>query len=390
MTRTDQSLIQQLRITPYDLRQRQMLFSLTERDSTVLRKARPYLEPHIEEIVDQFYVRQLAIPEVANLIGDSESLNRVSRALRRYISEILVGVIDMDYVNSRLRIGLVHKRIGIEPKFYTSAVHALKTLLIEAIHEFVPEAMHPRDVEVSLKKLIFFDVSLVFDTYIHGLLDEIQTERNKTEQYARDLEEQVRIRTEQLEERSRTDALTGLHNMRHLTEILNRSLRAAERREEPLCFAFIDLDGFKEINDEYGHKHGDMVLQAVAKALLETVRAEDTCFRYGGDEFCVILPRCQFDEALQIVDHRMRGKLEKLTQDFSMPIRFSVGISEAVPGEYPEPDELIRRADERMYEFKAVHKQDEKGEPDVLILNQSQRSEREPMSNGAPKSRATP
>ena len=119
MTRTDQSLIQQLRITPYDRRQRQVLFDLSERDSTVLRKARPYLEPHIEALVNTFYERQLAIPEVANLIGDAESLNRVSRALRRYISEILVGTIDMDYVNSRLRIGLVHKRIGIEPKFYT-------------------------------------------------------------------------------------------------------------------------------------------------------------------------------------------------------------------------------------------------------------------------------
>lgn len=362
MTRTDQSLIQQLGITPYDLRQRQLLFQITERDSTILRKARPHIEPHIERLVATFYEGQLAIPDVAVLIGDAESLNRVARALRRYISEILTGVIDMDYVNSRLRIGLVHKRIGIEPKYYTSAVHALKTILIEGIYKLVPEAADPLAVEVSFKKFIFFDVSLVFDTYIHGLLDEIDSERKKTEQYARDLEEQVRIRTEQLEERSRTDALTGLLNVRHLTEILNRSLRASERRSEPLCFAFLDLDGFKEVNDEYGHKRGDMVLQGVATALLDSVRAEDTCFRYGGDEFCVILPRCSSDEALQIVDQRFRDRLEQVLEDFPGKVGFSVGISEALPGQYPEADDLIRQADRRMYEFKAVAKHCEPGE----------------------------
>jgi diguanylate cyclase len=267
-------------------------------------------------------------------------------------------------------------------------VHALKTILIEAVYRFVPESMEPREVEGSLKKLIFFDVSLVFDTYIHSLLDEIKTEREKTEQYARDLEEQVRIRTEQLEERSRTDALTGLLNMRHLTEVLNRNLRASERRNEPLCFAFIDLDGFKEINDEYGHKHGDMVLKAVATALLESVRAEDTCFRYGGDEFCVILPRCHFDEAFRIVDQRLRGQLTVLMKDFPMQVGFSVGISEARPGAYPEADALIQRADERMYELKAVAKHSADDDTQAAESKPPVSIEVDAASNGLPKTKS--
>lgn len=359
MSRTNQSLLEQLRVTPYGLRQRQILFQLDERDYTQLAAARTYIEPHLQGIVDRFYELQLAIPEVASLIGDAESLARVQRALFRYANELLMGIVDMDYVNTRLRIGLVHKRIGVEPMFYMSAVHSLKTLLSETIYAHVPESLNPRAVDESLKKLLFFDVSLVFDTYIHGLVDEIRTEREKTEEYARGLEEQVRIRTEQLVERSRTDALTGLYNVRHLTETLNRSLHAAERRKESLCFAFIDLDDFKMVNDKYGHRRGDEVLRAVSKALLECVREEDVCFRYGGDEFCAILPRCTEAQAQEILNERLRERLA--TQDLRLAVRYSVGIVEARPGEFTDPELLVSAADARMYKGKGQHKGQDRG-----------------------------
>lgn len=350
MPRSNQSLLQQLRVTPFGLRQRQALFHLTEKDCSALNRARPFVEPHYGEIVERFYEVQLTIPEVSHLIGDAESLRRVKRALHRYVAELFAGTVDMPYINGRLRIGLVHKRIGVEPMYYLSAVQSLKTLTVEAIHRHVPQTAGLEEIEESLKKLIFFDVSLVFDTYISSVLDEIRTEREKTEQYARDLEEQVRIRTEQLVERSRTDALTGLYNTRHLKDSLNRSLYAAERRGELLCFAFIDLDGFKQINDTHGHSRGDEVLRAVADALLACVRKEDSCFRYGGDEFCVVLPRCDAAQAREILADRVQEHID--ASSLGLKVAYSVGIVEAAPGEFAEADQMIQRADEEMYRLK--------------------------------------
>ena len=111
-------------------------------------------------------------------------------------------------MNNRLRIGLVHKRIGVEPKLYLAAIHALKQLIIEQVEKSLPEQDDRAAVMRAVEKLMMFDVSLVFDTYIRSLVSEIEISRERSEKYASELEEKVKERTEQLEIMSRTDALT--------------------------------------------------------------------------------------------------------------------------------------------------------------------------------------
>ncbi|SUX29638.1 protoglobin domain-containing protein [Chromobacterium vaccinii] len=189
MKQTDQTLLEQLRITEFEIEQRKQLFELEPRDEMLLRAAGHLVESHLEELVTRFYELQTSTPEIALLIGDADTLQRLRNAQRRYVIDLFSGVYDLEYVNNRLRIGLVHKRIGVEPKLYLAAVQSLKTLLSAQICELIPDIEVRGHTLLALDKLVMFDVALVFETYIRSLVAEIETSRNKSEQYARSLEE---------------------------------------------------------------------------------------------------------------------------------------------------------------------------------------------------------
>jgi diguanylate cyclase len=113
-----------------------------------------------------------------------------------------------------------------------------------------------------------------------------------------------------LSQMSRTDYLTGLTNRAALNDILDESFRAPAFSLENSVLALIDVDGFKQINDKYGHSAGDRALQEVSRTMLACVRDYDTVARYGGDEFCVILRNVNKDEAGHILE-RMRSLMHE-------------------------------------------------------------------------------
>lgn len=348
MKKTEQTLLEQMRISEFDIEHRKELLAFGEEDVAALLACRALVEAHIDNLVDEFYKVQTNIAEIALLIGDADTLERLRNVQRRYILDLFGGVYDIEYVNNRLRIGMVHKRIGVEPKLYLSAIQMLRELLVGVIEDSGDDAKLIRKRLKALEKLFYFDITLVFETYIRSLVSEIETAKNKSDQYARSLEEKVSLRTRQLEEWMRTDPLTGVLNRRFFEETVTRAMRAAERRDEPLTVVYLDIDDFKLINDREGHKHGDEVLRAVGEALGAACRSEDSCFRYGGDEFCIVLPNCTASEARSGFCRR----LNETTDPRLAGIRFSVGIAQSGPGEYHDPQELVSRADADMYRDK--------------------------------------
>jgi diguanylate cyclase (GGDEF)-like protein len=142
-------------------------------------------------------------------------------------------------------------------------------------------------------------------------------------------------------ELARTDPLTGLANRRTWLEELSRELVRA-RREGPLCVAMLDLDHFKEFNDEYGHVAGDDLLQDLAKAWATAVRPTDTLARYGGEEFALLLPACDLDAAAEVVE-----RLRTMIPDDQ---HCSAGLARWDRAE--SPMELIARADSLLYTAK--------------------------------------
>lgn len=161
---------------------------------------------------------------------------------------------------------------------------------------------------------------------------------------AGELEESIHQHTEKLEMLSKTDQLTGLYNRRAMISLLNQELNNAPLNNQPLSFVYFDVDKFKHINDIQGHVVGDQVLRKVADALRGSIRKTDFPCRYGGDEFCIILPGCTCTNAGQICD--------QLIKTFSKEVpgvSLSIGITEVGPSEQMGTDQLIKLTDQKMY-----------------------------------------
>jgi len=352
MKTTDQSLLEQMRITELEVDYRKALYFFTEADVRSLRSCGPMIENNVDSLVERFYELQTGIREIALVIGDADTLARLRSAQRRYVLDLFSGEYDLEYVNNRLRIGLVHKRIGVEPKLYLSAIHTLTALLRETIVNAFGSDAERQPVLTALDKLIFIDVTLVFETYIRSLVAEIETAKDKAEEYARTMEVKVKERTQQLEELSRIDALTGLLNVRHMDELVTRSLRSAQRRAEPVTVVYLDINNFKVINDTQGHQRGDEVLRTIGAAIMSISRIDDNCFRYGGDEFCVVLSNCRAEDAQERFVARIEEKIKTSLDSVSL----SVGVAQTGPNEYANARELIHLADQKMYAAKKLMK----------------------------------
>lgn len=352
MKPTEQTLLEQMRITEFEIAHRKELLMLNEQDVALLASYSTRIEPRIDTLVDNFYHQQTEIAEIALLIGDADTLNRLRMAQRRYVLDLFSGLYDLDYVNNRLRIGLVHKRIGVEPKLYLAAINSLKGMLFEDIFNQLEVPAERLAMLAALDKLFLFDITLVFETSIRSLVSEIESSREKSESYARSLEQKVLERTRKLEDMNRIDTLTGLLNVRHLNEQLQLTLRSCQRRSEPVAIAYLDIGNFKQINDTEGHQRGDEILRIVGSCIRQVFRAEDCCYRYGGDEFCLILPNCNESQARDIYLKRLDLAIKERLAGLSL----SIGIVQTGPEHYDEGINLIRLADERMYAAKRALK----------------------------------
>jgi diguanylate cyclase (GGDEF)-like protein len=157
-------------------------------------------------------------------------------------------------------------------------------------------------------------------------------------------------------ELSRTDNLTGAMNKRGFNEVAGKMFELAARHIRPTTIAYIDLDNFKKVNDEFGHFEGDKVLQTVGDILLKSVRRSDVVGRLGGDEFSIILPETN-EIGAKSTFTKLKSDLALAMKEHNWPIGFSIGV---VSFDLPPArlDEAIRSADELMYHVKRHGKND--------------------------------
>jgi diguanylate cyclase (GGDEF)-like protein len=173
------------------------------------------------------------------------------------------------------------------------------------------------------------------------------------------LETQVAERTKalhdaniELELLATTDALTGLLNRRRFDEKLYECFLALPRIGRHFAVLMLDVDHFKRINDVYGHPVGDRVLKEIAKVIAQNTRSTDTVARFGGEEFCVLLPAVTDKEEPMVVAEKIRTAIQAHTFENVGEITLSIGISFSAYNDAAAP-EVIRRADEALYKAKA-------------------------------------
>lgn len=163
------------------------------------------------------------------------------------------------------------------------------------------------------------------------------------------------IEIERLRRLSVTDELTGLLNRRYFFNRLSQEISKSKRNKRPFSLLILDVDHFKEINDNYGHLEGDEVLRLISKAVLNSVRDMDIVTRYAGDEFIAILPEAQKEDALPVA-YRILEETRKLTfTNAKTGTTFSVGLSiglSTFPDDGSTATELIEKADRGLYSAK--------------------------------------
>ncbi|MEK6631498.1 MAG: sensor domain-containing diguanylate cyclase [Acidobacteriota bacterium] len=167
-------------------------------------------------------------------------------------------------------------------------------------------------------------------------------------------------RMQRAEALSVTDDLTGLYNSRYLREALFREAKRAVRGSRPLSVLFIDLDGFKLVNDTHGHLAGSRTLVEAGEVIRSCARDSDVVSRYGGDEFVVVLPETGSEGAI-VVARRVRDRLAShvflVSHGLEIRLTASVGIS-VLPDSGHTPEDLLRAADLAMYHVKESGKND--------------------------------
>jgi diguanylate cyclase (GGDEF)-like protein len=147
---------------------------------------------------------------------------------------------------------------------------------------------------------------------------------------------------------SRTDPLTGLANRRSLMERIDMEMSHALRSDSPLTLAMIDLDHFKEFNDRYGHVAGDTVLRSVAAMMISNTRDQDLVARFGGEEFCLVLPDTDLIGGHHLLDHLRSGGRDATTD---LGVTLSAGLTSWDGIE--DPLSFIERADRALYRAKS-------------------------------------
>ncbi|MGE4051565.1 MAG: diguanylate cyclase, partial [Piscinibacter sp.] len=191
-------------------------------------------------------------------------------------------------------------------------------------------------------------------------LDENDARRRRTEraraelaaineQLSRKIEE-VQSLQEALRQQAVRDALTGLFNRRHLGDTLPALFALARREAQPLALVIIDLDHFKRVNDVHGHAAGDQLLAAFGQLLAQQVRRSDVACRYGGEEFCLLMPRTGADAARRKVQQllrRWRAMRFELDDETLEGLSFSAGVADSLHAA-ASPDALLKAADDEL------------------------------------------
>ncbi len=175
---------------------------------------------------------------------------------------------------------------------------------------------------------------------------------------------------DKLKRLSITDGLTKLFNSRYFYNQIKAEIDRTSRYQRPLSLLLLDIDQFKEFNDNYGHLEGDKVLVGLGQVIRSCLRKMDSAYRYGGEEFTVILPETEGDEAATVAE-RIRSAVEEEEYtpnrgEAPIAITISIGVTEFVPGE--EVAIFVQRADKAMY----LSKQSGRNRVSCLFASRSQ------------------
>ena len=206
----------------------------------------------------------------------------------------------------------------------------------------------------------FISIPLLVGSRVVGVLNVGSTQKNdfsgRDIQFLESLANQIAVAYDRSRLYTKTkelavrDELTGLYNRRHFYDVLRMEWKRGQWFEHPLSILMIDVDHFKQYNDQFGHLEGDKALEAIGRLLSKNIREVDTLARVGGEEFVVLLIDTQLSDALHVAE-KIRRLIEKAVLG-GKPLTVSIGVS-AYPGLAHSEEELVGQADIALYRAKS-------------------------------------
>jgi diguanylate cyclase (GGDEF)-like protein len=236
---------------------------------------------------------------------------------------------------------LLARRIAAPLKSLSGAMEGIARSPEQATPEAIPEAGGFHEAEVLSEAL-------------RGLIHSERRYRTELEEMNAYLEDTVAARTAELQSLLMRDMLTGLPNRRALMEALPEAMARANRAGRPCAVLFLDMDGFKLVNDTHGHEEGDELLRQFSGRILNGIRETDMAARLAGDEFVVILELLGDESDATAKAEGLLGQLSRpyTLRSGSVQVGASVGVALHMPDQAPDPARLLARADQAMYEAK--------------------------------------
>jgi len=303
----------------------------------------------IATALDGFEARVTGLEEgeatIAALLADPAERARVLDALRQHWRDLFgQGPSEAALARAAL-IGRHHFEVAVQPRHYLALCQLLSKIVTDALIED-PNIDTPQAVD-AVGRVVMMDAEVVLGSYYGSLADLVSYEAQSE---TRSLKDRVSL----LEDMAFIDALTGLFNRRYFDRSIAVEISRATREHTPLSLLVCDIDRFKAVNDGHGHLAGDRVLKHLAGVLADMGRKTDIITRFGGEEFCFVLPNTK-PEWAHLVAERVRAKVEATPiaiEQGELAITISIGIGTYRAGDTAA--QLLHRADEALYRAKRL------------------------------------
>lgn len=332
-----------------EIKQLLYTFGVTQSVTSDLKRVRPILEDHIDHLLDGFYDKVMADPDMSQVFQNNNNSHLRAKAMQKshWLDWVFAAKFDAQYLARCKRIGRIHQEHKILPVYYLFGYQFVSQAVKDLIFSACDDPKQAHRLAQSVEKAIFLDINLAISIYC----TEVSASWRRTSQY---------------------DQLTDILNRRGITEKLSAMVPATGGYNgTTACIGLLDIDFFKNINDNYGHNTGDQVLKFVAKLITSNFRNEDIVGRWGGEEFLILMPDIRVADAIQVFQ-RFLTTLESSTikcNGQSISITASIGVSE-LSDHASSLDGTLRRADKALYQAKDA------GRNQVMTSQQSTDQER--------------
>ncbi|HEV2674320.1 MAG TPA: diguanylate cyclase [Aliidongia sp.] len=310
----------------------------------LLQDARPLIVTALDGFDARIASQEKGQATVAALLANAAERANVLGALRQHWGNLFGQGPSADCLVRAAQIGRRHFEVGVKPRHYLALCQLLSKIVTDALLQDATIDT-PQAVD-AVGRVVMMDAEVVLGSYYGSLADLVSYEAHSE---TRTLKDRLSV----LEDMAFLDALTGLFNRRYFDRSIAVEIARASRERTPLSLLICDIDRFKEINDGWGHSAGDRVLNELAGVLSDMGRKTDIVTRFGGEEFCFLLPNTKAEFA-KLVAERVRAKVEAVTikLESGEPLRVTTSIGIGIYKAGDTAAQLVQRADEALYRAK--------------------------------------